>query len=88
MNNERMREKQATLVVAAGQARELAEAGHGLLTQVRHLYRVRPGGQRTLHTVLADWADDWAAQEDMCSAHASWYRRPSIGDVLTGEVRL
>ena len=85
MNSERMREKQATSIV---QARELAEAGYPLLTPVRHVWRVRPGGQRTLHTVVASWAEDMVAECGMRSAHRSWYRRPTLGDVLLGGVVL
>lgn len=84
-SSERMREKQG---LAAVQARELAEAGYPLLTPVRHVWRVRATGQRTLHTVVASWAEDMVAECGMQSPHRSWYRRPTLGDVLTGEVKL
>ena len=85
MNSERTREKQATSIA---QAQALANEGWSLMTPVRHVWRVRATGQRTLHTVVANWAEDLAAACDMRSSHRSWYRRPTLGDVLTGEVVL
>ena len=87
MNSERMREKQG---LAADQARTLLQEGHELHTPVKHVYRVRPTGERTLHTVVASWSADFTAECGMAwgQRHRDWYRRPTLGDVLTGEVVL
>lgn len=86
-DSERRREKQGQ---ATAQARALLHEGHELYTPVKHVYRVRPGGERTLHTVVASWAEDMATEFSMTwgQYHRDWYRRPSLGDVLLGEVVL
>lgn len=88
--SERMREKQAIREVAIAQAQALAKEGLPLMTPLRPVYRVRPGGERTLHTVVASWSHDAWQETQMAwgQRHRDWYRRPTIGDVLLGGVVL
>ena len=63
--------------LAQYQARRLLADGTGLSQPVKHVFRIRPTGERTLHTVLTEWFED-------VDLPVGWYRRPTLGDVVLG----
>lgn len=72
--------------LAQMQAVALLKVGAPLEAKVKHVWRVRPGGGRTLHTVLVN---DLAARVRAgFSPQLDFYRRPTLGEVVTGECKL
>lgn len=69
-------------VVARQQAQAHLAMGCGLGQQVRHVFRVQPGGERTLHTVVEHSVRQQAVGLIGC------YRRPTLGDVVLGDFTL